>query len=57
MSEENNKNSDPIMKAGDAILDHCPICKMGFEEKVETNKTHQCPNPECKVKFNVIVIE
>ncbi len=54
---EDQKDTNPKMKAGDAILDHCPICKMGFQEKVETNKTHTCPNPECQIKFCVIVSE
>lgn len=57
MSENKESSTQPTMKAGDPIIDFCPICKMGFQEKVETNKKHTCPNPECQISFCVIVYE
>ena len=48
---------EPKLKAGDSIVPSCPICLSKFEEPVETNANHVCPNPQCGVKFCVLVLE
>ena len=51
------KSTEPKLKAGEAIIDMCPICNSKFNEPVETNLKHKCPNPTCAVVFCVMVSE
>jgi len=55
MSEETPKT--PKLQAGQEIIDSCPCCHAKFSEPVATNIEHTCPNPQCQVKFNVLVFE
>lgn len=48
---------EPKLKAGDPIVSSCPVCNVKFSEPVETNVSHDCPNPQCAVKFSVMVFE
>ena len=51
------KPTEPKLKAGDPIVNMCPICNSKFNEPVETNVNHVCPNPQCKKTFCVLVFE
>ncbi len=52
-----SENKEPKLKAGEAIVSMCPICKSIFNDPVETNVNHTCPNPTCGVKFCVMVFD
>jgi len=54
MSEQ---TKEPKLKAGEAIVDMCPICNSKFNEPVETNVNHKCPNPQCGKVFCVMVFD
>jgi len=55
MSEETQPK--PKLKAGEPIIEKCPVCRAGFAEPVSTNVKHTCPNPDCQVSFNLMVFE
>jgi len=48
---------EPKLQAGEEIISSCPVCQVGFQEKVATNINHICPNPKCKKTFCVMVFE
>jgi len=48
---------EPTMKAGESLIGSCPACNITFQEKVETNVNHVCPNPQCKKTFCVMIFE
>ncbi len=48
---------EPKLEAGAEIIGSCPVCSVGFQEKVATNINHTCPNPKCKKTFCVMVFE
>jgi hypothetical protein len=52
MSEESTK---PTLKAGEKIVEMCPICKVGFNEAMPTNVKIECPDPTCGKTFLVMV--
>jgi len=55
MSQEDTKI--PEIKAGEEIIDQCPKCKVKFQSPVALNIKHECPNPQCKCKFTIMVFE
>lgn len=55
MSQEENKS--PAIKAGEEIIDRCPICHVKFQESVALNIEHTCPNPQCEKKFSIMVFD
>jgi len=57
MSEDPKEPKEPTLKAGDEIISMCPVCLVGFQEKVATNINHVCPNPKCKKTFCVMVFD
>lgn len=34
---------EPVIQAGDAIIEHCPLCSAKFAEPAELNVKHTCP--------------
>jgi len=48
-------SEQPKLKAGENIVSMCPICKVGFEDPMPTNQKMECPNPECRKEFLVMV--
>jgi len=48
---------EPTLKAGDPIVGACPVCNVKFQEPVETNVKHTCPNPQCGINFSVMVFD
>jgi len=50
-------NQTPKLKAGEAIIDVCPLCKAQFNELVETNSNVTCPNLICGKTFCIMVFE
>jgi len=57
MSEETKPEIKPKMKAGDEIINSCPVCNSSFQEPVATNVNHKCPNPICQKTFCVMVFD
>jgi len=47
----------PEIKAGQEIIEKCPICKVKFTEPVATNIKHTCPDPNCGVNFCLMIYE
>lgn len=58
MSEEKPTTAKtPTLEAGQEIIDRCPVCHSKFGELVATNINHVCPNPNCGIKFCIMVFE
>ena len=57
MSDQENSTNKPKMKAGDEIINSCPVCNSSFQESVATNVNHKCPNPICGKTFCVMVFD
>lgn len=55
MSQDETKS--PTIQAGEQIIDRCPICHVKFQEPVALNIQHECPNPQCKKQFSIMVFE
>jgi len=50
--------TEPIIEAGKALIDHCPICSVKYETPLETNVKHTCPTEGgCGATFILRVFE